>query len=67
MIYQTNECVGCPLDMGCLYYTCPYKNTYRFKCDYCGEEDVKLYKYDGYQICEECLLKEFEVVEGSDW
>lgn len=65
MIYQTTDCVGC--ELYCIREACRYYSVYRFKCDYCGEEDVKLYKYDGCQICEECLLKEFEVVEGSDW
>jgi hypothetical protein len=36
------------------------------KCDKCGEEDVKLYDYDGYEICGECLLIEFDVVEGTE-
>ena len=37
-----------------------------FKCDLCKAEYLKLYHYDGIEICEECLLKQFEVVEGSD-
>jgi hypothetical protein len=36
------------------------------KCEFCNDEDVKLYHYNGYEICESCLLKEFEVVEGTD-
>ena len=32
-------------------------------CDKCEEEVEKLYKYDGQEICEECLLSKFEVIE----
>ena len=65
MIYHTNECVDCGLP--CLYESCPYYRVKHYKCDFCEEEDVKLYDYNGWQICEECLLKEFPVIEGSDW
>ena len=65
MHYYENECCDCGLP--CIYEICPYYNVKHFKCDFCKEEDVKLYKYNGYEICEDCLLKEYEVVEGSDW
>lgn len=61
-----NDCVGCPPEMGCLGSSCPKRNIVRYYCDYCGNED-KLYHYDDDEVCEECLLKNFEVVEGSDW
>lgn len=60
-----NECVGCPKEMGCLGSACPYVDVPHYYCDYCEKEE-KLYHYNGYEICEECLLKEFEVVEGSE-
>ena len=60
-----NECVDCGLP--CLGNSCPYKNVVRFYCDRCGEEE-KLYHYYGEEICQDCLLKEFKVVEGTeDW
>ncbi len=65
MKYYTNDCVGCGLP--CLGAACEYNKVEHFKCDYCKEEDIKLYEYEGYEICEECLLKEFNVVEGSGW
>lgn len=65
MKYYTNECCECQLP--CVYETCPYYKVEHFKCDRCGEEDIKLYDYFGEEICEECLLKEFKIVEGSDW
>ena len=58
-----NECVGCGLP--CLGDGCPNRNVARFYCDECEEEE-KLYHYDGKELCEDCLLKNFEVVEGSD-
>lgn len=61
-----NECVGCIPEMRCIGDVCPNKNITRFYCDRCGTED-KLYHYEGEEICEECLLEEFDVVAGSDW
>lgn len=60
-----NECVGCPPEMGCLGSSCPNVNVVHYYCDRCEDEDT-LYYYDGEEICGTCLLKEFEVVEGSD-
>lgn len=60
-----NECVGCPPEMGCLGSYCPYRNVVHYYCDKCGAE-TKLYHYDGYELCIDCLLEEFEVVEGSE-
>lgn len=64
MIYYTRECVSCSLP--CIYEACPNYRVANYKCDFCEEEDVKLYKYNGWEICEDCLLKNHEVVEGSD-
>ena len=63
MITYEDECVGCPTEMGCMGSACPYRNVPHLYCDKCEEEVEKLYKYDGQEICEECLLKEFEVIE----
>lgn len=64
MIYYENECCNCGLP--CKYESCPYYRVKHFQCDFCKEEDVKLYDYNGYEICEDCLLKEFPVIEGSN-
>lgn len=64
MIYYENECVDCGLP--CIYSACPYYKVKHYKCDNCSNEDVKLYHYDGAEICKKCLLNEFDVVEGSD-
>ena len=46
-----NECVGC-MDLGlyCLGDSCPNKNIVHYYCDFCKEEDIRLYEYDGYEI-----------------
>lgn len=64
MIRYENECVSCGLP--CLGSSCPNRNVIHYYCDCCGCEE-KLYHYDNIEICEECLLKNFEVVNGSDW
>ena len=64
MIYYTNECVDCGLP--CLFESCPYYKVMHSKCEFCNAEDIKLYHYSGHEVCEECLLEEFEVVEGTD-
>jgi hypothetical protein len=64
MIKYENECVSCGLP--CLGVSCPYREVAHYYCDCCGGEG-KLYHYDNKELCEECLLKNFEVVEGSDW
>ena len=62
-----NECVGCTsLGLYCLGSTCPNRNVIRFYCDKCEREST-LYDYYGEEICQECLLKEFNIIEGSDW
>lgn len=66
MIYYTNECVDCGLP--CLGDSCPNKNVIHSECEFCKDKDIKLYHYNGHEICESCLLKEFEVVEETaEW
>lgn len=66
MIKFENECVGCPPDMGCLGSSCKYVNTPHYYCDECGDE-AKLHEYENKELCENCLLEKFPVVEGSEW
>ena len=47
----------------CMGIACPNRNVKHLYCDECGDDVEKLYKYDGQEICEDCLLKEFEVIE----
>lgn len=61
-----NECAGCrDVGLTCKGASCPNRNVERFYCDRCGEEE-KLYEYEDEQLCADCLLKEYNVVEGSE-
>lgn len=64
MRYLENECVNCGFP--CIFEACPNFRVEHFKCDYCGAEDIRLYEYGGDEICEECLLEEFSIVEGTE-
>lgn len=61
-----DECVGCPKEMGCLGSSCPNRNVIRYYCDYCEEEyfPEELYKYNGDEICRDCLCEQFETCEN---
>lgn len=63
MITYECECVGCPTELGCMGNACPNRNVKHLYCDKCGDDVEKLYKYDGQEICEDCLLEEFEVIK----
>lgn len=58
-----NECVDCGLPC---FNSCPNRNVARYYCDRC-EEETTLYDYYGEEICKDCLLKEFNIIEGSEW
>lgn len=59
-----NECINCPSEMGCVGDVCSYKNVARFYCDECGEEEI-LYYYEDEELCQNCLIKRFDEVDGS--
>lgn len=61
-----NECCDCATPgYPCRGSACPNRRVKHFYCDKCGIE-AKLYEYDGMELCEECLLDEIPVVEGSE-
>lgn len=61
-----SECVGCTsVGLHCIGSSCPNLNVPHFYCDECGCEE-KLRRYNGRELCADCLLLEFDVVEGSD-
>lgn len=64
MKYCTKECCDCGFP--CRHEACPNYEVIHYVCEKCGAEDVTLYHYYDGEICAECLLKEFEIVEGSD-
>lgn len=45
--------------------SCRNRNVTRYYCDRCKEEfePEELYKYEGEEVCAECVLKDFEKVE----
>lgn len=63
MVSYEDECASCPKELGCLGSVCPNRHVKHLYCDSCYEDVDKLYKYDGEELCEECLIKRFEVVE----
>ena len=56
---------------GCTYIGLPCRNCGRDKiphcyCDKCGYE-AKLFRFDDKELCADCLLEQFDVVEVSEW
>lgn len=47
----------------CLGSSCPNRHVKHLYCDKCGEDVGKLYEFNGKELCGDCVLKEFEVVE----
>lgn len=67
MIRKTHECVGCPPEIGCNKSICRYWNSCELVCDQCGATDVdRLYWAYGLQMCADCVLSSFDVVELED-
>ena len=64
MIKCENECVGCT-DMGmpCMGDHCPNRNVPRLYCDRCRQEVEELRHYEGEQVCNDCILENYEIVE----
>lgn len=62
MLKYENDCVGCP--QGCI--NCGRKHVAYWVCDKCGEEAEKLWKYEGEELCQDCLLETIPKAEESD-
>lgn len=56
-----NECVNCGLP--CLGYRCPNRNVVRYYCDDCKQEVQQLYRYNGVELCLDCIIDTLEKVE----
>ncbi len=64
MIRYTNECCGCATEnYPCLGQACSNRNVIRFYCDACNNEVNELRDFDGEQLCNDCLMKNFRVIE----
>lgn len=63
-VVEENRCCGCAVPVyPCLGDSCSLRHCRVLYCDKCKDEVDKLYDFYGEEICEECLLKEFEVIE----
>ena len=68
MIKYEDECCGCATEnYPCLGSSCKNRNVPHLYCDKCKKEVEELYKDDGEEICEECLLKKFEKVKLEEY
>jgi hypothetical protein len=63
MMKIEDHCVGCPPEMGCIGSLCPYNEVEVHYCDRCGAELDDIYRWDDEELCEECLLNMFRVVD----
>ena len=60
-----NDCCDCAAPAyPCLGDLCPRRRVPHFYCDKCGNESL-LYCYDDMELCQDCLLENFDTVEGS--
>ena len=66
MIRFEDECVGCPPEMGCLGSSCKYRHVPHLYCDNCEADVDKLYKFNGMELCIDCLLDGFETIDVDD-
>jgi len=60
-IRYENQCVSC--DFPCRYEACRYYKVAIPVCGECGGDVDKLYRMDGEELCEVCVLGRLEVVE----
>lgn len=59
-----DQCCNCSVPgYPCIGNSCPNRHVKILECDKCHDEVDKLYIFDGMELCEDCLLKEFEVIE----
>jgi Zn finger protein HypA/HybF involved in hydrogenase expression len=66
MMKYENDCCGCTsVGLPCLGSMCGKRRTPHYYCDKCKEETT-LYKFDGKELCPDCILEQLQVVEGSE-
>ncbi len=61
MVRYENDCVSCGLP--CLGESCPNRHVKHLYCDRCNDDCEQLYDYDGEQLCLDCLLGNFKIIE----
>lgn len=66
MVNFIHECVGCrSMGFPCMGHSCKQGHI-EFICDWCDQEADGLYKFDGDEVCEDCLLKSLEKREATE-
>ena len=65
-----NDCCGCATESyPCRGDSCSYRHSVHLYCDKCKRDVEKIYEYEDYDLCEDCLLEEFDCVDIDkvDW
>lgn len=62
MVKYEDYCVGCPPEKGCLGRSCPNKNVPVYTCDECGCDDEPIYRFEGQELCINCVKDRLEIV-----
>ena len=64
MTTYENECCDCAVPAyPCLGSICPNRHVKHYYCDECKDDIEKLYRFDGEELCLDCIEKRLEVVE----
>ena len=65
MVKYENQCCDCAASLyPCMGKDCGHRDVKIYVCDCCHDEADVLYEYDsGEQLCEDCLLDRFKIVE----
>lgn len=62
MVKTESLCCGCTAFGDCMGSACPnYEKTF-YICDDCDKQE-KLYYFDGYELCLDCILERLKYVE----
>jgi hypothetical protein len=64
MVTYENQCCDCATDgYPCIGNSCRRRHFKVLTCDRCKQEVYRLYKFDGQELCEDCVLHDLEVIE----
>lgn len=64
MVTYENECCGCAVPgYPCIGSSCPNRHVKHYYCDNCKDDVEKLYRFEGDELCLDCIEKRLEVVE----
>ena len=64
MVIYENECCDCAVPgYPCLGNSCPNRHVKHYYCNGCRDDVEKLYRFDGEELCLDCVEKRLEVVE----